>query len=96
MALAATAVVGLVALWLAGGPAIAVFGMGLAAWLFVGSILEWAGRIKLFREPLSTSWRRMCNLPRSAHATMLSHAGLAIAIAGITGSQHWTEEAVFS
>jgi cytochrome c-type biogenesis protein CcmF len=96
IALAATAVVVLVTLWLAGGPAIALFGMGLAAWLFVGSILEWAGRIKLFREPLSTSWRRMCNLPRSAHGTMLAHAGVAIVVAGITGSQAWTEEAVQS
>lgn len=96
IALAATVVVVLVTLWLAGGPAFALFGLGLATWLFVGSILEWAGRIKLLREPFATSLRRMKNLPRSAHGTMLAHAGVAIVVAGITGSQAWTEEAVQS
>ncbi|MEQ9469092.1 MAG: heme lyase CcmF/NrfE family subunit [Roseitalea porphyridii] len=96
IALAATVVIVLIALWLSGGPAFALFGLGLATWLFVGSILEWAGRIKLFREPFDVSLRRMRNLPRSAHGTMLAHAGVAIVVAGITGSQAWTEEAVQS
>jgi cytochrome c-type biogenesis protein CcmF len=96
IAIAAVILVLIVTYWLAGGPAFALFGMGLAIWLFVGTMLEWAGRIKLFREPLSTSFRRMRNLPRSAHGTMLAHAGMAIVIAGITGSQAWTEESVQS
>ena len=96
IALSVAAVVVLVTLWLSGGPAFALFGMGLAAWLFVGSILEWAGRIKLFRAPFATSLRRMRDLPRSAHGTMLAHAGVAIVVAGITGSQAWTQESVQS
>ena len=96
IAIAAVILVLLVTYWLAGGPAFALFGMGLATWLFVGTILEWTSRIKLFRGPLKTSLRRMRNLPRSAHGTMLAHAGVAIVVAGITGSQAWTEESVQS
>ncbi|WP_417815813.1 heme lyase CcmF/NrfE family subunit [Thalassospira alkalitolerans] len=96
IAIAAVILVLLVTYWLAGGPAFALFGMGLATWLFVGTILEWTSRIKLFRGPLKTSLRRMSNLPRSAHGTMLAHAGVAIVVAGITGSQAWTEESVQS
>src|SRR3546814_9326000 len=40
-----------------GGPVLAVLAMGLAAWLFVGALVEWAGRIKLFRAPLRNSLR---------------------------------------
>jgi cytochrome c-type biogenesis protein CcmF len=94
IALAAVVLVVLITYWLSGGPAFALFGLGLAVWLFVGSILEWAQRIKLFREPLANSLRRMRNLPRSAHGTMLAHAGVAIVVAGITGSSAWTSEGV--
>jgi cytochrome c-type biogenesis protein CcmF len=96
LAIAIVVVTVLVTYWLSGGPVFALFGMGLAVWLFVGSILEWAGRFKLFREPLGNSFRRMRNLPRSAHGMMLAHAGVAIVIAGITGSQAWTTESVQS
>src|SRR3546814_2473637 len=41
-----------------GGPVLAVLAMGLAAWLFVGALVEWAGRIKLFRAPLRNSLAR--------------------------------------
>ncbi|MDP2699503.1 heme lyase CcmF/NrfE family subunit [Thalassospira sp.] len=96
IAIASVVVVVLVTFWLSGGPAFALFGMGLAIWLFVGSMIEWANRIKLFREPLGTSLRRMRNLPRAAHGTMLAHVGVAIVVAGITGSQAWTTESVQS
>jgi cytochrome c-type biogenesis protein CcmF len=74
------------------GPVMAILGMGLAAWLFVGTLVEWAERVKLFRAPLGTTWSRARNLPRSAYGMTLAHAGLAIAIAGMTASAAWKGE----
>ena len=60
--------VGLIAWYVSnGGPVLAVAALGLAAWLFVGTLVEWADRVKLFRAPLADSWSRARNLPRAAH-----------------------------
>ena len=73
-------------------PIMALVGMGLFAWLFIGSLLEWAGRIKLFRAPFASSWRRMIQLPRSAHGMTVAHIGVALVILGITASETWQTE----
>ncbi len=75
-----------------GGPVLAVVAMGFAAWLFVGSLVEWAERIKLFTIPFGDSMRRAAKLPRAAHGMTLAHAGMAVAIAGMTGSSAWKVE----
>ncbi len=77
-----------------GEPVLAVIGMALAAWLFAGAVLEWAGRVKLFRAPLGDSLARARRLPRSAYGMTLAHAGLGIAIAGITAAAAWKGEDV--
>ncbi|GAB4358996.1 MAG: heme lyase CcmF/NrfE family subunit [Kiloniellaceae bacterium] len=77
-----------------GGPVLAVAAMGLAAWLFVGALVEWGERVKLFRAPLGESWRRAVNLPRAAHGMTLAHAGLAVVMAGMIGSSVWKTEVV--
>src|SRR3546814_604880 len=77
-----------------GGPVLAVLAMGLAAWLFVGALVEWAGRIKLFRAPLRNSLARAAGLPRAAHGMTLAHAGLAVAIAGMIASTAWKAEEI--
>ena len=58
----------------------------LAAWAFFGAIFEFADRIRLFRAPLADSLRRAAGLPRSAWGMTIAHAGMGIAIAGMTGS----------
>jgi len=79
-----------------GGPALAVLALALAFWLFLATLREWAGRIKLFSAPFSESRRRARNLPRAAHGMTLAHAGLAIGMMGFIGSTAWkTEEIVF-
>jgi len=93
-AFAAAVLAALGAVALEGGPVLAVLAMGLAAWLFVGTLAEWAGRIKLFRAPLGDSLRRARGLPRSAHGMTLAHAGLAIAMAGMTAAASWKVESV--
>ena len=67
---------------------------GLAAWLFVGTLAELAARISLFSAPLAESRRRLAGLPRAAWGMTLAHAGLAVAIAGMTGAGVWKQELV--
>ncbi|WP_119460733.1 heme lyase CcmF/NrfE family subunit [Rhodospirillaceae bacterium SYSU D60014] len=76
------------------GPALAVLGMAVAAWLLVGTLVELAERVKLFRAPLAESGRRARQLPRAAYGMTLAHAGLAIAIIGMTGASAWKQEEV--
>ena len=94
LAFAAAVLAALGAVALEGGPVLAVLAMGLASWLFVGTWAEWAGRIKLFRVSLGESLRRLRGLPRSAHGMTLAHAGLAIAMAGMTAAASWKAESV--
>src|SRR3546814_13844603 len=68
--------------------------MGLAAWLFVGALVEWADRVKLFRAAPADTWRRVRNLPRATHGMTLAHAGLAVVMAGMIGSSAWQSEVV--
>ena len=90
-------VIGLITWYLrSGGPVLAVAAMGLAAWLFVGALVEWTDRVKLFRTPLPDSWARARALPRAAHGMTLAHAGLAIVMAGMIGSSVWKSEVVTS
>ncbi|MEQ8229312.1 MAG: heme lyase CcmF/NrfE family subunit [Rhodospirillales bacterium] len=91
----ATLVVGLAVAYVTeGGPVLAVLAMGLAAWLIVGALVEWAGRIKLFRAPLRDSLARAADLPRAAHGMTLAHAGLGVAIAGMIASTAWKVEEI--
>ncbi|HEY6336304.1 MAG TPA: heme lyase CcmF/NrfE family subunit [Alphaproteobacteria bacterium] len=92
---AATFLAGLVALYLhSGGPLLAVFGLALAAWLFVGAFAELAQRTNLGRTPFSDTWRRARHLPRSTYGAAFAHAGLGIALAGIVGTTAWRVERI--
>ena len=82
-------------LWLQTGFALMPpLGIGLGVWLFSGILIEWAERIRLFRMPPIESWRRAYRLPRSAYGMSLAHAGLAVAIIGMTGASAWKVESV--
>ncbi|HTV90591.1 MAG TPA: heme lyase CcmF/NrfE family subunit [Stellaceae bacterium] len=74
----------------------AACGLALAAWLFAATASELAERVHLFAEPLSAVLRRALRLPRAAWGMTLAHAGMAIVIAGITGSNAWSEHTVLS
>jgi len=75
------------------GPWLAPFGIGLATWLFVATLIEWADRLNLFRAPPAVSWQRFKGLPRAAHGMTLAHCGLAIVVAGTVGAA-WTVERI--
>jgi len=74
--------------------ALAAFGIALAIWLFVATLIELAGRVKLFRVPFSDSIKRLLRQPRASWGMTLAHAGLAIAIAGMTASSAWRVEKI--
>ncbi len=80
--------------WIADGPILGLIGIGLAAWLFVGTLAELAGRVRLFRIPLGNSLRRLARTPRAAWGMTLGHLGLAVAIAGMTGAGAWKTESI--
>ncbi len=69
-----------------GGPVFAIVGIGLAAWLAVAVLTEFAERIRLFRVPLGDSLRRAVNLPRATYGMSVAHFGLAVSIAGFAAS----------
>ena len=88
-ALAAAAAVSAI---LGGLEPMGVLGLVLAAWLLAGTLAELAGRIRLFAAPLPESLRRLAGVPRGAWGMTLAHAGFALMIAGMTGSQVWRQE----
>ena len=71
----------------------AACGLALAAWLFAATMSELAERVGLFADPLG-ALRRAVRLPRATWGMTLAHAGMAVVIAGITGSNAWTTERI--
>ena len=75
--------------WHRGGPLLAPLGAALAGWMFIGAASEFAGRTRLFA---TGSIGRLRRLPRAAWGMTLAHAGMAIAILGMTASSAWKQE----
>jgi cytochrome c-type biogenesis protein CcmF len=74
-----------------GGPVLAVLGLMLAAWIFLGAVTEWAGRVRRFRAGTGSPLRRALALPRAAHGMTLAHIGVAVTVTGIAASAWQTE-----
>ena len=70
----------------------AACGLALAAWMLAATVSELAERVRLFVEPLPTVLRRALRLPRAAWGMTFAHAGMAVVVAGITGSTAWSEQ----
>jgi cytochrome c-type biogenesis protein CcmF len=66
-----------------GGPVAAPLGIGLGAWLIMGSATEIFTRSWRRGLPLSQVLRRAAGLPRSAWGTAIAHAGVGITAIGI-------------
>ena len=94
VAFVVTAAAALITLAATGAHSIgAACGLALAAWLFVATVTEFAERVRLAADPRG-ALRRALHLPRAAWGMTLAHAGMAIVIAGITGSNAWTVERI--
>ncbi|KQP61707.1 heme lyase CcmF/NrfE family subunit [Methylobacterium sp. Leaf108] len=95
-ALGLALVVGLAAMALTwGGPVMAPIGIGLGAYLVLGSIMEIVSRARGYGNSRSSKpadvMRRAIGLPRSAWGTALAHAGVGIVVLGIA-AQGWATE----
>jgi cytochrome c-type biogenesis protein CcmF len=84
----------LLALALQGGPARAVLGLGLAAWVVAGTLVQFAERIGLFTVPPAQALARAARLPRAAWGMTVAHAGLGVLVAGMVAASAWTVEDV--
>ena len=95
---AGIAVIGLATVWyiIDKATVLAAFGIGLAIWLLFSTLTELSNRIHLFKAPWSDVWRRITHQPRSSWGMTFAHAGLALAIAGMTASSAWRVEAIQS
>ncbi len=75
-----------------GSAVLAVFGLGLAAWLIVGAFVDLGERIRLFRAPPAANWNRLRGVPRATLGMTLAHGGLGIVVAGIVAASAWRVE----
>ena len=72
-----------------GGPWGVPLGLGLAAWVFVGVLVELAERIRLFRIPIVKSIQRFLLIPRSSWGMSIAHSGIAILVTGLVVASNW-------
>ena len=94
VAFVVTAAAALVTLAATGAHSIgAACGLALAAWLFAATLTELAERVRLAADPRG-ALRRALHLPRATWGMILAHGGMAVVIAGITGSNAWTAERI--
>jgi cytochrome c-type biogenesis protein CcmF len=77
-----------------GGPVLAPFAIGLAAYVMIGALVDLAERTQLFRQPFPVSLRRALGLPRSAFGTALAHFGVGVCLLGIVGEASYNAEQI--
>jgi cytochrome c-type biogenesis protein CcmF len=77
-----------------GGPVLAPFVIGLAAYIIIAAILEITERVQLFRAPAATAFARARGLPRSAWGTAFAHAGIGVMLLGIVGETAYRQEMI--
>ncbi|WP_029354075.1 heme lyase CcmF/NrfE family subunit [Bosea sp. 117] len=85
---------GVVAVATEGGPVLAPFGIGLAAFVILGAVTDLAERAGLGRVSPGTMLARLRGLPRAAYGTMLAHAGIGICLLGIVAETSWSSERI--
>ena len=79
-----------------GHHALAAFGFGLAIWVIAGSFAILVHRTRLLQVPFATSLDLARITPRSVYGLVLAHAGIGIAVAGITAMSAWKAETLTS
>jgi cytochrome c-type biogenesis protein CcmF len=77
-----------------GGPVLAPFGVGVAAFVMAGAVTDIVERTTIMRLPLATALRRAWGLPRSALGTALAHFGIGVTLLGIIGVTAWGSERI--
>jgi cytochrome c-type biogenesis protein CcmF len=77
-----------------GGPVLAPFGIGLAAFVMAGALTDLVERTGLLRLPFATALARAKGLPRSAFGTVFAHFGLGVSLLGIVCASTWGTEQI--
>jgi cytochrome c-type biogenesis protein CcmF len=77
-----------------GGPVLAPFAIGLAAFVMAGALTDLVERTGLLRVPFSTALSRARGLPRSAFGTAVAHFGLGVSLLGIVCASTWGAERI--
>ncbi len=95
-AIAAAITVAAVLVLTLGKQYLAALGLGLAAWIIVGSLQILFRRIRLGRVALSESVRLAFVLPKSAYGVIAAHLGVGLLVIGVVGSTLWKEELVLA
>jgi len=78
-----------------GGPVLAVIGLWLGIFVFVGGVNEILSRSWKRGAPLSVVLRRAAGLPRSAWGAAVAHAGVGVCVIGLA-AQAWSIETLGS
>jgi cytochrome c-type biogenesis protein CcmF len=92
----ALVVMGVTVAMVQGGPVLAPFLIGVAAFAMTGALVDMAERIQLFRQPFGLSLRRLAGLPRSAIGTSIAHFGLGVCLLGIASEAYYGAERILS
>ncbi|MBB3769827.1 cytochrome c-type biogenesis protein CcmF [Angulomicrobium tetraedrale] len=77
-----------------GGPLLAPLGMGLAAFIVIGALVDLAERGAVGRVPVATSVARLRGLPRASYGAALAHAGVGVCLFGIIAETSWNAERI--
>ncbi len=73
---------------------LAPFGIGLAFFVMVGSLVDISERTGLFRVPFKVARQRAIGLPRSAWGTAVAHFGMGVTLLGIVCVTTWASERI--
>ena len=73
---------------------LAAVAFGFGVWLIVGSLVEFAGRLRLGRAPWAESLRRLSATPRAAIGMTISHAALGVVVLGAVATGAWHLEVI--
>jgi cytochrome c-type biogenesis protein CcmF len=79
-----------------GGPVLAPFGIGLAAFVMAGALTDIAERTMIMRVPLASALARARGLPRSVWGTAFAHFGVAVMLLGLVAETQWGSERIAS
>jgi cytochrome c-type biogenesis protein CcmF len=73
---------------------LACVGMGLAAWLIVGSLWILVKRLRLGEVRDSSLANSLRQIPKSVWSLVIAHTGMGIAVAGIVATSTWQSETI--
>ena len=72
-----------------GRATLAAIAFGFGVWLIVGSLVEFAGRLRLGRAPFADSLRRLKATPRASLGMTIAHTALGFVVLGAVATSAW-------